>query len=990
MVLLGVRPMMATTYADTGTETIPVSKWIPQSIQYTPLVDDKSRPPNITIIDYPSLQDLGYKIVSVRNDGRIQDKTLRRRYLLSPLDASGHDYGTVPSTVDIEHDTANRRIRIVQQGIQAYPSMWVSLVRTKGPHHPISHLDPFGAEESLYNTFPKYGRRQKTRAIKEIPLFITDRDELVCLGIQNDDPVIGFVGDRSSGKCIYKGTKIVMHDGSLIPIEQLEHDDRDILALDKDSKIVIARKEGFYKRTVNTLLEIKTLTGKYIRLTPEHPLLTVLGWKQAQELSVGSRIATPRIIPISGEEDMPEHEAKILAYLIADGHMANKHVSFSKKYDRAIIDDFRSAIDAFNPSLTCKSDGRGTWNMTGTAWNVVGAKRKSNPLKKWLVDIGIYGQLSRDKTIPPQIFKLNKRKLSLFLNRLFSCDGSIWKHQGTWHVEYSTTSTMMAMQIQHLLLRFGIVAIRRSRTTYLPNGRPYESERIQMEGVSVIDFCQEIGFFGDKSARMTQALREMSAKKRNPNIDTIPKDLWKRYRPSSWVPIGKALGYMQPKAACHSRYYSPSRQKLAIVAQVDNREDIMRLATSDIFWDEITEINTIEGIFDVYDLTIPEKHNFIAADVIIHNSVSQHALVHLVRNQTPIWQCLLNDKLQETFTWTKPTRWDVMRDTLNTYTMQPSALPMLYFEPTSKVYVRRRSIHPLTLDFRRVIQDYEHYLSGRKAWTIPPKSGNEFRRLIPQLQQCRTKEEIDHVIRDGLSKAADNKQAKTMADAIMRVLTDFLDERITDLSTGAPASWHVNHPIYRGDQDPFITAMILGYIPSLVTARVHTKEYFPQLFRYIGENIFAFQEEYVRHGQRIWINCDEITDYGGQGKGKKHTPATATIEKLIAEGRQLRIGFTWATQNPHYLTERIWTNTNYLFITRTKSELAKTYISSYGLNKAYADKVVSLPKRHAVLVTHVPDGFILYSPDGGRYHSDEPLIGTPFPVPSEHKKPGAT
>lgn len=975
---------MATTTADTGDGLIPSAKWRPQAITYA-LEGRKDVPPDIITIDYLTLQEHGHKIVSIRNDGIIQDKTVRRRYALIPTGSRGQDYGAIPATVTIEHDLANKRIRLVQQGLQAYPTPWIDLERRRGVHHVIANLDPFRAEQSLFDTFPKYGRKNKRRSIREIPLFITDRDELCCLGIKNDDPIIGFAGDRGGGKCHLEGTMITMSDGDLVPIERLEHDDRDIIALDKELKLVPARKEGFHKRTVNVVLEVKTLTGKCIRLTPEHPLLTVLGWRQAQELSAGSRIATPRLIPTLGEKDMHEHELKILAYLIADGHMMHGTVSFTKKYDGIVIDDFRSAVNTFDASLKCVDAGKGAWRVAKTKGNF-------NPLKRWLGGIGIYGLRSRDKVIPAQIFKLSKRKMALFLNRLFSCDGSIWKHQDTWHVEYSTTSPIMAQQIQHLLLRFGIVAIRRSRTTYLPDGRPYESERIVMEGAAVMDFCQEIGFFGDKSVRMAQAMLDMPLKKQNTNIDTIPKDLWKRYRPSSWVPIGKALGYTQPKAACHSQYYSPSRQKLMTIAQIDGREDVMRLATSDIFWDEVKEVNVLKGEFTVYDLTIPEKHNFVAADIIVHNSVSQHALIHMVRNQTDVWQCLLNDKLQETFTWTKPTKWDAMRDTLDRHGMRPSGLPMLYFEPSSKSYTPRHGIRPLAWDFRKIIQDHEHYLSGRKAWEIPPKSGGEFRKLLPQLSRCRTLQEIRQAVDDGLNRNVDsrnNKQAKAMADAIMRVIADVITERVTDIDTGIKPYWHVTHPTYRGDQDPFIAAMVLGYIPSLITARVHIKEYFPQIFRYIGESIFAFQEEYVRHGQRIWINCDEITDYGGQGRGKRYTPATATIEKLIAEGRQLRIGFTWATQNPHYLSERIWSNTNYLFITRTKAELAKTYVASYGLHKAYASKAVTLPKRHAILVTHVPDGFILYTKDGARYHADEPLIGTPFPVPSEHKKPGA-
>ena len=47
-------------------------------------------------------------------------------------------------------------------------------------------------------------------------------------------------------------------------------------------------------------------------------------------------------------------------------------------------------------------------------------------------------------------------------------------------------------------------------------------------------------------------------------------------------------------------------------------------STSDIYWDKILSIEPL-GIEDVYDLTVPEDHNFVANDFIVHNSIEQDA-----------------------------------------------------------------------------------------------------------------------------------------------------------------------------------------------------------------------------------------------------------------------------------------------------------------------------------------------------------------------------
>lgn len=51
---------------------------------------------------------------------------------------------------------------------------------------------------------------------------------------------------------------------------------------------------------------------------------------------------------------------------------------------------------------------------------------------------------------------------------------------------------------------------------------------------------------------------------------------------------------------------------------------LVRLSTSDIYWDEVISIEA-EGEVEVYDLTVPKLHNFVANNMIVHNSIEQDA-----------------------------------------------------------------------------------------------------------------------------------------------------------------------------------------------------------------------------------------------------------------------------------------------------------------------------------------------------------------------------
>ena len=110
------------------------------------------------------------------------------------------------------------------------------------------------------------------------------------------------------------------------------------MSLNNNLKIEKSPKSDFFSREVNKLLKIKLRSGKEIKLTPEHPLLTIKGWQLVQNLKIGSRIATPRKMPAFGKKEIPEHKIKLLSYLIAEGH-TKKVVMFSN-YDGKIVNDF--------------------------------------------------------------------------------------------------------------------------------------------------------------------------------------------------------------------------------------------------------------------------------------------------------------------------------------------------------------------------------------------------------------------------------------------------------------------------------------------------------------------------------------------------------------------------------------------------------------------------------------------------------------------------
>jgi replicative DNA helicase len=69
---------------------------------------------------------------------------------------------------------------------------------------------------------------------------------------------------------------------------------------------------------------------------------------------------------------------------------------------------------------------------------------------------------------------------------------------------------------------------------------------------------------------------------------------------------------------------SLSRERALRLAAAVEGAMLRVLAESDVSWDRLAAIE-VEGAAEVFDLTVPGAHNFVAQDVIVHNSIEQDA-----------------------------------------------------------------------------------------------------------------------------------------------------------------------------------------------------------------------------------------------------------------------------------------------------------------------------------------------------------------------------
>ena len=137
----------------------------------------------------------------------------------------------------------------------------------------------------------------------------------------------------------------------------------------------------------------------------------------------------------------------------------------------------------------------------------------------------------------------------MFLSCLFATDG--WVSATTAEIGYVSVSEKFVRQLQHLLLRFRIIAGIRRRTMNSPTPGKTAWHLEITDGPSLLEFIQQIGVFGQEE-KLEHFRQRFLTSKFNTNNDTIPMEksgitTQKLKREETWVGLRTAPGSRQPR-----------------------------------------------------------------------------------------------------------------------------------------------------------------------------------------------------------------------------------------------------------------------------------------------------------------------------------------------------------------------------------------------------------------------------------------------------------
>ena len=328
---------------------------------------------------------------------------------------------------------------------------------------------------------------------------------------------------------------------------------------------------------------------------------------------------------------MSEAEVALLGHLIGDGCTLPRHAIQYTTKDRDVAELVASlATEIFGGSVRPRINPERTWFQVylPSAQRLTHGVR--NPVALWLDEMGVFGLRSWQKRVPEKVFAQPPHLIATFLRHLWATDGCLHVGRSRHYpvIRYDSSSEQLVRDVQSLLLRLSINA-RRFPVSMGTKGRTIH--RLEVQGRDeAIRFLNAVSAAGaPKRHQRLEILMWFDGRVRNTNRDVVPKEAWRSIVVPAMQQAGVTTRALQERIDtrfCGSALYKRGigRERALAVAGAVDSDELAHLATSDVYWDEVASVEP-DGEEEVYDLTVDGLHNFVADDIIAHNSIEQDA-----------------------------------------------------------------------------------------------------------------------------------------------------------------------------------------------------------------------------------------------------------------------------------------------------------------------------------------------------------------------------
>jgi len=480
---------------------------------------------------------------------------------------------------------------------------------------------------------------------------------------QRGDSNVLLVGDPGVAKCCHGETEILEVNGVTTTIEKIVNkqltinstkiDDGyyaegtlPIFTLNMNGKLEKSVANIFWKREApKVMFKIKTNLGNEIIVTPTHPFFVTenckIESKKAKLLKVGDFIASPLGVQNESESSIdidiekglttaqkvnipkkitPEL-ARLLGYLCGDGCVYKANTSYVTSFtnaDKKLIDEYIYCLEQSFKNINFYQENKINSPQT-------------RDIRVYSIELGRFFQKlapsllegSDNKRVPYAIMKAPNELSKEFLRGYFDADGTVDKKRAT--ISATSSSGKLLSDIQLLLRRHNIVSQIGYTHSKSQTSKKKKYHRLKITSiVNFENFKHEIGFSSIKNERLDKNFYSDTNINVVPGLSQFLLELREEYGLSQYEMGITRSTYQHYEKGDRNPSSDKLREiilEISRIKQSTKLEQLQKLIDADIFWTRIVSIKKIVPDFEwVYDLQVPETHNFVANGIFVHNS----------------------------------------------------------------------------------------------------------------------------------------------------------------------------------------------------------------------------------------------------------------------------------------------------------------------------------------------------------------------------------
>lgn len=403
--------------------------------------------------------------------------------------------------------------------------------------------------------------------------------------------------------------------GDVLPAARANSDNRvELKVLDRHGNPVLA--DRLFHSGEHQTYTVRTAEGYEVTGTSNHPLLCLVDvggvptllWKLIEEIRADDHVVLQRTPPVEfGPADWHDvMEALLLGAFISEGFVSEARAGFNN-CDR---DYFNIVVAAYDAVVGGRRYISSRTIASGSMLHELDIQNLTELKKTRLADL--CGQRSAAKVIPDWLWQSPAAVKRAFLQALFEGDGSCSAlPRNTIQISYSTRSERLAVDVQQMLLEFGVVS-KRYRFA-VGEHKVVITNRAQAEM-----FASQIGFGGAKQAKLTGILAAMPVcagwdDDHVPGLATfIRKHCGSRWVDKDWL--------NRHNVDRIQRWRTGANEILSRIADPDVRAIATDLTDGRFYYARVASVSEA-GVRPVYSLRVDtDDHAFLTNGFVSHNT----------------------------------------------------------------------------------------------------------------------------------------------------------------------------------------------------------------------------------------------------------------------------------------------------------------------------------------------------------------------------------